>query len=281
MEHKTSHLVEFKNNINAEGKINYKYEACASDWQNYTNGCSEVYATNQNYVNHQPEMTSYASGCTPYSSPQVSSLHQNNIPDQCNSFMGQNDVFYPDEIFQLDQPLKYNNNQNEMLTSHQTTAPTLLDMESGAIHKNCSTTHPTNTFYTNTIWSDSDSYKCESSDDTVSLTSASSLTDDFYSTTSHIATSSSSSLSTSSSPSSLSYSNNNNLQDFKFFDQCMTMAECDKTQSQYYYTVNYNNSEPTNYYTENTNHYNYGINVTNIDEPSCAHQMSQFASINY
>lgn len=115
-------------------------------------------------------MPEYAYSMTS-SSPSIS-LDGSSQPYQqnYNQNSAYNEFLQPEEIFQLDQPIRPNYN----FDSNQSKSPsTLLDLESGTIHKN-------NLDNTN-IWYNSESYKYESScDDTNSLTSGSSLFDDFY-----------------------------------------------------------------------------------------------------
>lgn len=104
------------------------------------------------------------------SSPSISlDGSSQNYQQNYNQNSGFNEFLQPEEIFQLDQPIRSNYNFESKSPS------TLLDLESGTIHKN-------NLDNAN-IWYNSESYKYESScDDTNSLTSGSSLFDDFYQT---------------------------------------------------------------------------------------------------
>lgn len=115
-------------------------------------------------------MPEYAYSMTS-SSPSISldgnSQHYQQNYNQNSTY---NDFLQPEEIFQLDQPIRTNYNSDSI----QSKSPsTLLDLESGTIHKN--------NFDNTNICYNSESYKYESScDDTNSLTSGSSLFDDFY-----------------------------------------------------------------------------------------------------
>lgn len=163
---------DFINNQN-NNQVNYKENQYTTEypttnqqyWTQQTQ-FNELNYQNNPSVNTMPEYAYSVSSSSPSISLDGSSQHyQQNF----NQYSTYNDFLQPEEIFQLDQPIR-----SSYSDSIQSKSPsTLLDLESGTIHKN-------NLDNTN-IWHNSENYKYESScDDTNSLTSGSSMFDDFY-----------------------------------------------------------------------------------------------------
>ncbi|XP_058454906.1 transcription factor glial cells missing-like [Malaya genurostris] len=113
-------------------------------------------------------------------SPSQSTQIQHSAQDYNQSYYYDNSSFiHPEEIFQLDQPIrpinKYPSSSNTSLHTLGSSPPTVLDMESGNIYKNTLANSEYGCRYFDCV-----KYETNSTDtDTASLTSGSSVFDDF------------------------------------------------------------------------------------------------------
>ncbi len=186
-----------------------------------------------------------------------------------SSYLPAGDYFHPEEIFQLDQPIRstYNSYSPHMINeptlisnSRSPSASTLLDMESGTIQKN------NNSNLMNKAWINDVKY--ESCDDTSSLTSTSSQFDEAYYT---FQTNNNNYLDSNQYGNSTDYNMNGvtkmecaiPFEQNQFFDHCENIAGDQNVASathmqQYYY--NENNQKCGDY---NYHHHHHGTNNLN------------------
>ncbi|XP_053691807.1 transcription factor glial cells missing-like [Sabethes cyaneus] len=122
---------------------------------------------------------SYGVGLAPTS--HSSNVHSSNQDYNYSYYYDSSSFIHPEEIFQLDQPIRPINKQpscsSTSLHSLGVSPPTVLDMESGNIYKNNNLTSPNDY---GSRYLDCIKYETNSTDtDTASLTSGSSMFDDF------------------------------------------------------------------------------------------------------
>lgn len=169
--------------------------------------------------------------------------------------LANNNYFNGDEVFPLDQPIRTNSIDNSLYTAKSPS--TVLDLESGTIHKNHGTAH---SMVMNGTWEQNDynnnySVKYESSDDTVSLTSTTSsgvYDEAFYSyqnnnINTYNQTAALESYQSNYSPSSPNLTNDVHSMN-PFFNQCLNIsAEASSEMNQNIEYINYSNVNYNNY----------------------------------
>ncbi|KAJ6649254.1 Transcription factor glial cells missing [Pseudolycoriella hygida] len=187
---KKSNLKLNNSQFNLKAKCNCSSLNCnclstyAATYGTYKDNLSDHYQQSENKTN---ERNAYQHAIEDEFSYSISYPNASSAPNQqtdgystSSYLLPSGDYFHPEEIFQLDQPIRsaYNSYSPHMMNeptltsnSRSPSASTLLDMESGTIQKN-------NSNLMNKAWINDVKY--ESCDDTSSLTSTSSQFDEAY-----------------------------------------------------------------------------------------------------